>query len=296
MSASPARSPTSSRWCMRNPAAPGWNRSPARRRILPRFRAAAALRRAADMSARNAPNACLSSWRFRPRAAPDACLLPPASGRGPRQCRSDQWPARIMTTDLTHLSVAAAGKMLRAREISPVELVDAFLARIERVDARIKSYLLVTAEAARARAKDAEAQIMAGGWRGPLHGIPYGAKDTFHTKGLRTCANSHVLMQQVPDHDAAIIEKLDAAGAILLESSTPGSTEPGLGSSITTPLSRIQPIPGRRIISPAAPRPAPAPRSPPAPPCSRSAPTPAAPFARRRPAAALPASSPPTAV
>ena len=121
-----------------------------------------------------------------------------------------------MTTDLTHLSVAAAGKMLRAREISPVELVDAFLARIERVDARIKSYLLVTAEAARARAKDAEAQIMAGGWRGSLHGIPYGAKDTFYTKGVRTCANSRVLMQQVPDHDAAIIEKLDAAGAILL--------------------------------------------------------------------------------
>jgi aspartyl-tRNA(Asn)/glutamyl-tRNA(Gln) amidotransferase subunit A len=57
---------------------------------------------------------------------------------------------------------------------------------------------------------------MAGGWRGSLHGIPYGAKDTFYTKGVRTCANSRVLMQLVPDHDAPIIEKLDAAGAILL--------------------------------------------------------------------------------
>lgn len=121
-----------------------------------------------------------------------------------------------MTTDLVHLSVAAAGEMLRARKISPVELVDAFLTRIERTDARIKSYLLVAAEEARARAKAAEAAIVAGHWRGPLHGIPYGAKDTFYTKGLRTCANSRLLTELVPDHDATIIEKLDAAGAILL--------------------------------------------------------------------------------
>src|SRR6516225_5437607 len=121
-----------------------------------------------------------------------------------------------MTTELVHLSAAAAGALLRARKISPVELIDAFLSHIERVDAKIKSYLLVDAERARIRAKAAEAEIVAGRWRGPLHGVPYGAKDTFHTKGLRTCANSRLLMQQVPDHDAAIIEKLDAAGAILL--------------------------------------------------------------------------------
>ena len=121
-----------------------------------------------------------------------------------------------MTTELVHLSAVAAGALLRARKISPVELIDAFLSHIERVDAKIKSYLLVDAERARIRAKAAEAEIVAGRWRGPLHGVPYGAKDTFYTKGLRTCANSRVLMDLVPDYDAPIIERLDAAGAILL--------------------------------------------------------------------------------
>ena len=121
-----------------------------------------------------------------------------------------------MTTELVHLSVTEASQLLRARKISPVELVEAFLARIERIDDKIKSYLLVDAAGARAKAKAAEAEIKAGRWRGPLHGIPYGAKDTFYTKGLRTCANSRVFLDFVPDHDAAVIEKLDAAGAILL--------------------------------------------------------------------------------
>jgi aspartyl-tRNA(Asn)/glutamyl-tRNA(Gln) amidotransferase subunit A len=120
------------------------------------------------------------------------------------------------TTELVHLSASEAGQLLRARKLSPVELTDAFLARIDRVDGKIKSYLLVDAAGARAKAKSAEAEIMAGRWRGPLHGIPYGVKDTFYTKGLRTCANSRVFLDVVPDYDAAIIEKLDAAGAILL--------------------------------------------------------------------------------
>jgi aspartyl-tRNA(Asn)/glutamyl-tRNA(Gln) amidotransferase subunit A len=121
-----------------------------------------------------------------------------------------------MTTELVHLSVTEASQLLRAQKISPVELVEAFLARIERIDDKIKSYLLVDAAGARAKAKAAEAEIKAGRWRGPLHGIPYGAKDTFYTKGLRTCVNSRVFLDFVPDHDAAVIEKLDAAGAILL--------------------------------------------------------------------------------
>jgi len=121
-----------------------------------------------------------------------------------------------MTTELVHLSATEAGELLRARKLSPVELTDAVLAQIERVDGRIRSYLLVDAAGARAKAKAAEAEIMAGRWRGQLHGIPYGVKDTFYTKGLRTCANSRVFLDFVPDHDAAVVEKLDAAGAILI--------------------------------------------------------------------------------
>ena len=121
-----------------------------------------------------------------------------------------------MSSELVHLSVTEASELLHAHKISPVELTEAFLAQIERVDGRIESYLLVDADGARVKAKAAEADIMAGRRRGPLHGIPYGVKDTFYTKGLRTCANSRVFLDFVPDDDAAVIEKLDAAGAILL--------------------------------------------------------------------------------
>ena len=121
-----------------------------------------------------------------------------------------------MTQELAFLSVAEASRMLMARKISPVDLVEAFLARIDAVDGRIRSYILIDAENARAKARTAEAEIMAGKWRGPLHGIPYAVKDNYFTKGLRTCANSRVLLDHVPDFDAAAIERLTNAGAILL--------------------------------------------------------------------------------
>lgn len=121
-----------------------------------------------------------------------------------------------MVDELAFLSVAEAGRLLLSREISPVDLVDALLDRIEAVDEAIKSYILVDADGARAKAKQAEAEIMTGRWRGPLHGIPYGVKDNYFTKGLRTCANSRVLLEHIPDFDAAAVEKLTAAGAILL--------------------------------------------------------------------------------
>lgn len=120
------------------------------------------------------------------------------------------------THELHELSIGEASRLIRARQTSPVELVEAMLKRIEAVDDRIKSYLLVDAEGALAAAREAEAEIAAGRWLGPLHGIPYGAKDNYYTKGLRTCANSRVLLEHVPDFDAAIIERLRQAGAILI--------------------------------------------------------------------------------
>jgi len=121
-----------------------------------------------------------------------------------------------MNASLIDLSVGQAARLIQARKVSPVELVDAYLARIAAVDDRLHSYLLVTADAARDAARTAERDIMAGRWRGPLHGIPYAVKDNYHTRGVRTCAASRLLMDHVPDHDAAAIEKLDGAGAILL--------------------------------------------------------------------------------
>ncbi len=121
-----------------------------------------------------------------------------------------------MTNDLAFLSVGEAGRLLMSRKISPVDLVEALLDRIAAVDGAIRSYILVDAENARAKARTAEAEIMAGRWRGALHGIPYAVKDNYFTKGLRTSANSRVLLNHVPDFDAAAVERLTATGAILL--------------------------------------------------------------------------------
>ena len=123
---------------------------------------------------------------------------------------------RHMDCELFHLTAGDAGRLIQARKLSPVELLDAFLSRIEAVDGRVKSYLLVTADAARRAARQAEADIMAGRWRGLLHGIPYAVKDNYYTRGVRTCAGSRLLMDFVPEHDAAVVEKLDGAGAVLL--------------------------------------------------------------------------------
>ncbi|MBL8702703.1 MAG: amidase [Alphaproteobacteria bacterium] len=119
-------------------------------------------------------------------------------------------------TALHFLTVAEAGRLIRARRLSPVELVDAHLDRIARVDPRIHSYITVLADRARAAARDTEAAIMRGDWRGPLHGIPYGLKDNFYTRGIRTTAASRLMLDHVPDVDATAHARLRDAGAILL--------------------------------------------------------------------------------
>jgi aspartyl-tRNA(Asn)/glutamyl-tRNA(Gln) amidotransferase subunit A len=118
--------------------------------------------------------------------------------------------------DLTALTMQQASEAIRTRAISPVDLVEAYLARIAAVDGGITSYILVVAEAARVAALSAAQEIAAGLWRGPLHGLPYGVKDNYFTRGIRTCVNSRVLAEHVPDVDATIVTRLRAAGAILL--------------------------------------------------------------------------------
>lgn len=121
-----------------------------------------------------------------------------------------------MSTPLFHLSVGQASRLIQRREVSPVALVDAFLDRIAAVDDKVHSYLLVTADRARAQALQAERDIAAGRYRGPLHGIPYAVKDNYYTRGLRTTAASRLLLDFIPDHDATAVRKLDEAGAIML--------------------------------------------------------------------------------
>jgi aspartyl-tRNA(Asn)/glutamyl-tRNA(Gln) amidotransferase subunit A len=119
-------------------------------------------------------------------------------------------------TDPVFLSAAEQGRLIRDRRLSPVELVRACLDRIERWDPVLRAYITVCADAALAEARVAERDIAAGRWRGPLHGLPFGVKDQLNTKGVRTTLGSRILADNVPDHDATVIARLRAAGAILI--------------------------------------------------------------------------------
>ena len=121
-----------------------------------------------------------------------------------------------MSKELINLSAGQASRMMLAGKLSPVELLEAFLERIDAVDERLKSYLLVTADSARQQARRAEKDIAAGRWKGPLHGIPYAVKDNYFTRGVRTCAASRLMLDHVPDFDATVVKKLDDAGAVML--------------------------------------------------------------------------------
>lgn len=120
------------------------------------------------------------------------------------------------SSELALLGAAEQSRLIAARQVSPVELVRACLERIQRYDSVLRAYITVRAEAALDEARRAEQEIMAGRHRGPLHGLPYGVKDQLYTRGIRTTLGSTVLADFVPDHDAAVIEKLSAAGAILI--------------------------------------------------------------------------------
>ncbi len=118
--------------------------------------------------------------------------------------------------ELPFLSAMALAELLRRREVSPVEATEAYLARIERVDPALNSYITVTAEQAMAEARQAEAEIAGGNYRGPLHGVPVAVKDQFCTDGVLTTGGSSILSDYVPDFDATVMSNLKQAGAVLL--------------------------------------------------------------------------------
>jgi len=114
------------------------------------------------------------------------------------------------------LTIAEAGALIAKRELSPVELVQSRLARIERLDGKLNSFIRVLGGQALAAARSAEAEIAAGRRRGPLHGIPIGLKDIYETKGVPTTGHSKVMIDYVPRADAASVRRLSDAGAIVI--------------------------------------------------------------------------------
>jgi aspartyl-tRNA(Asn)/glutamyl-tRNA(Gln) amidotransferase subunit A len=122
----------------------------------------------------------------------------------------------VSGTDLAYLSAHEAGRLLRSREISPVELVRACLARIEALNSRLNAFVTVTADQALEAARQAEAELLKGEQRGPLQGIPLAVKDIFATRGVRTTSGSRIFADWIPEYDAAAVERLRAAGALIV--------------------------------------------------------------------------------
>ncbi|CAI8014220.1 Glutamyl-tRNA(Gln) amidotransferase subunit A [Geodia barretti] len=114
-----------------------------------------------------------------------------------------------------HSASALAG-LIESREASPVEVVEAYLQRIDDLDFKFNSFITVLREQALEEARQAEREILAGNYRGPMHGIPVGIKDQIWTKDIRTTGGSRILADFVPDDDATVIANLRNAGAILL--------------------------------------------------------------------------------
>ncbi len=121
-----------------------------------------------------------------------------------------------MDNDLHYEPLTEIARRLRRREISSVELTRAVLARIERLDTALCSYITILPERALAHAKVAERELGEGTDRGPLHGVPIAVKDLCFTKGILTTCASRVLANWIPPYHATVVQRLEAAGAVLL--------------------------------------------------------------------------------
>ena len=139
-----------------------------------------------------------------------------------------------MNDDGVFLSATRQAELIRTKQASPVELLRAYLDRIDRLDGRLRAFITVTREAALAAARRAEDAVMQGGRLGPLHGVAFAVKDQFATRGVRTTAGSRILADNVPDADATVVARLAAAGGILVGKQN--LTEFALGGTIDFPF------------------------------------------------------------
>ncbi|MBI4507590.1 MAG: amidase [Chloroflexi bacterium] len=118
--------------------------------------------------------------------------------------------------ELCWMTAAELGERIARRDVSPVEVIDAYLARAERLNPHLNSFLTVLAEPARAAARHAEQELARGERRGPLHGVPVALKDIVSTRGVRTTMGSKIFADHVPTADATIVERFRTAGAIVV--------------------------------------------------------------------------------
>ena len=138
----------------------------------------------------------------------------------------------MLGEDVLYLPVTALATRIQKREISPVEVAEAYLARIDRLDSKLRAFVTVTRSTALAEARQAEMEIKNGRYRGRLHGIPYAAKDLLATKDVPTTWGARPFARQMFDEDATVIRRLRDAGAVLLGKLAMIELAGGLGYTI----------------------------------------------------------------
>ena len=113
-------------------------------------------------------------------------------------------------------TIFQVSKLIRQKKLSPIQLTQSCLKVIDRLNPKLNAFITITADLAMQQATDAEKQIMAGEWKGPLHGIPIALKDLVDTAGIKTTAASGVYQHRIPDEDAPIVKQLKSAGAVIV--------------------------------------------------------------------------------
>src|SRR6185436_14597684 len=130
--------------------------------------------------------------------------------------KADGAPLPASDEAIAFAPVTQLSRWIESRQLTSERLTNIYLSSIERLDPKIRSIITLTREHGLARAKAADAEIAAGKYRGPLHGIPYGVKDLLDTKGIPTTYGAEPFRNRVPDADSAVVRRLDEAGAVLL--------------------------------------------------------------------------------
>ena len=150
----------------------------------------------------------------------------PQPGKSSRPARIDV-PAFKEIEEVAFLTAAQLGELIRTRRVSPIELTKMYIARLKRYGPKLNCIVTLTEELALEQAMQAEREIKAGKYRGPLHGIPWGAKDLLATKGIKTTWGAEPYRDQVIDYDATVVERLRDAGAVLVAKLTLGALAQG---------------------------------------------------------------------
>ncbi len=151
----------------------------------------------------------------------------PVERRTPRFSETSDVVRPANIEQLAFYPVLWLAQLIRARKLSPVELTEMYLHRLKTHGPKLEAVITLTEERALAQARQADADIRAGRYRGVLHGIPWGAKDLLSTKGIRTTWGARPYENQVLDEDATVVQRLDAAGAILVAKLTLGALAQG---------------------------------------------------------------------